>query len=420
MESSRLAAARTVIRITKDSAYSSIELSNNTTQFGDNANEKALYAAIVRTVIERKNTLDFIIGMFVRKKPDPTVTGLLYVGIVQLLYLSKIPDSAACDETVKAAKVLTDEKRSGFVNGVLRNICRSREKINAELQKADDCVKYSMDESILKLLKKQYPDEYETVASASFSRPPMCLRVNTLKTAAAELVNELAEKGVVCESDGSLINVKNGNEKVLPLLEDGKFYVQGRPSQFAVKLLGAKKGMIVIDVCACPGGKTVGAAIDMENEGRVIALDIHENKLSLIKKTASRLGIGIIETSVNDSRTVREELVCQADRVICDVPCSSLGVLSSKPEIRYKKTDDLKNLYETQYAILCASAEYLKKGGRMVYSTCTFNENENSAQVHRFIESKRDFTLVEEHRFITDNGCFDGFYAALIERKNND
>ena len=420
MESSRLAAARTVIRITKDSAYSSIELSNNASRFDGNGSEKALYASIVRTVIERRKTLDHVIGMFAAKKPDPTVTSLLYVGIAQILYLSRIPDNAACDETVKAAKVLTDAKRAGFVNGVLRNVCRSREKVCESIEKAGDEVRYSMDKSIIDIIRKQYGENADEILCSSFRRPPMCLRTNTTKTTSSELAEELTEKGVVCVPDGSRITVTDGEEKVIPLLDEGRFYVQGFPSQFAVSLLGAEKGMTVIDVCACPGGKTVGTAIDMENDGRVIALDIHENKLSLIKKASSKLGIDIIETSVNDSRKVRDEFVCKADRVICDVPCSSLGVLSSKPEIRYKNADDLDSLYETQYAILASSASYLKDGGRMVYSTCTFNEKENSAQVHKFLENNKNYSLIEEHRFILRDGCFDGFYAALIERKNND
>lgn len=420
MESSRLAAARTVLKITKDSAYSSIELSNNASRFGDNKNEKALYASIVRTVLERKLTIDFVIDMFAKKKPDPIVASLLSVGIAQLLFLSKIPDNAACDETVKAAKELTDVRRSGFVNAILRSVCRSREKIASALENAGDGVRFSMDESIINIIRRQYPASAEEILSSSFSRPPMRLRVNTLKTTSGALAEELKENGVDCAADGSMITVFDGAEKALAMIDEGKFYVQGHPSQFAVKLLGAKEGMTVVDVCACPGGKTVGAAIDMENSGRMIAFDIHANKLSLIKSTASKLGIDIIETSVNDSRNAKEELKGAADRVICDVPCSSLGVLSSKPEIRYKNVSDLDALYETQYAILCASASYLKKGGRLVYSTCTFNEKENGGQVKKFLENNSDLALVEEHSFILENGCFDGFYAALIERKNND
>lgn len=415
MPSPRLAAVKTVIRILRDGAYSSIELSNNQLALQLSPPDRALYAAIVRTVIERKLALDEIVSVYVRKKPDPECVCALYVGLAQIMYMQKIPDPAACDETVSAVKTLTDARRAGFVNAVLRSVCRQKDRAYKIIEDAPLHVKYSLSKDICDMLVSQYPEQAESALGRLFSRPPMCLRVNTLRTSAAELVKKLAEKGVECTYDGDCVTVISGADKIIEDIGD-EYFVQGRNSQYAVKLLGAKPGMTVIDVCACPGGKTLGAALDMRNEGKICAFDIHANKLSLIERSARSLGVDIISVAERDSRTTDAALENTADRVICDVPCSSLGVLASKPEIRYKDISSLDTLYKTQSEILASSARYLKPGGRMVYSTCTFNKNENENAVRAFLAGNGAYKLVSERVFLAEDGYFDGFYAALIER----
>ncbi len=414
----RLAATKTLLRVVKDKAYSNIELAN--TAASGNTADRALCEAIVRTALERKNTLDHIISLFARREPDVIVKCLLYTGLSQIFYMDKIPDSASCDETVKAAKALTDKTRAGFVNGLLRNVLRNREAVEQSIAGSDDSVRYSMDKSICLLIREQYQPDAERIFKSSFIKPKLCVRVNTLKNDIATLAAYFGENGVESEIEDGLLRVAEGKGTALSLADTGRFYIQGAPSQYAVSLLDAKPGMTVIDVCACPGGKIMGAAIDMENQGAAIAFDIHKNKLPLIVKSSKKLGLTIIETQENDSRFPVPALKNTADAVICDVPCSSLGVMASKPEIRYKDITDLSDLYKIQAEILDASASYVKRGGALVYSTCTLNKVENGEQVKKFLKRHGDFMIETEKQFIDENGALDGFYAARLVRLIND
>lgn len=408
----RTAAAEALKRILGNGAYSNIIIGNALDGMTD-VTDRALCTRIVMTAVERAKTLDFVLSPYCRKKPDPTLRALLFTGASQILYMDRIPDSAACDETVKAAKELTDEKRAKFVNAVLRSVCRDKKSIPAKIDMAPDEIKYSVDASVISMLKTQYPEEYSSVLNAFFAEPPLFLRVNTLKISEDKLMRQLENSGCGCERRDGFLSVTVGASAALSHVDEGVFYVQGYASQYAVRMLDAHEGETVIDVCACPGGKTLGAAIDMKNNGRIYAFDIHENKLSLIEKAAAKANITIIETGINDGRKPKAELSGVADRVICDVPCSALGVIATRPEIRYKNVSDLSALVETQYRILCASAEYLKKGGTLVYSTCTFDKNENSLQIKRFMNEHGGFTVAEEKQFLPD-GTADGFYCCKI------
>lgn len=411
-KSPRTAAAEALKRILGNGAYSNIIIGNALDGMTD-VTDRALCTRIVMTAAERAKTLDFVLSPYCRKKPDPMLRALLFTGAVQILYMDRIPDSAACDETVKAAKELTDEKRAKFVNAVLRSVCRDKASIPSKIDAAPDDVKYSVDESVISMLKAQYPEQYFSVLNAFFAAPPLFIRVNTLKISEKELVSRLESNGCECEYRDGFLCVTEGAFAALQHIDDGELYVQGYTSQYAVRMLDAHEGKTVIDVCACPGGKALGAAIDMKNNGRIYAFDIHEKKLSLIDKAAAKAGITIIETGVNDGRKPKSELLGAADRVICDVPCSALGVIASRPEIRYKNVSDLSPLVETQYRILCTSSTYLKKGGTLVYSTCTFDKNENSLLIKRFMKEHADFTVAEEKQFLPD-GTADGFYCCKI------
>ena len=249
----------------------------------------------------------------------------------QIIFLSRVPDHAVCDESVKTAKQI-NKGSAGFVNAVLRSVCREKESIINSLSSLPEPVYYSVSESIFELIKEQYPEEYKNILEAFYEKRPVSVRANTLKeTPYVDGVNEHTDMGDI---------------------EKGLFFVQGLSSQRAVKSLDAKAGMTVIDLCACPGGKSFGAAIDMQNRGRIISSDLHKNKLSLITKGAEKLGITIIETAERDARVTDEALIGIADRVICDVPCSGIGVMGTKPEIRYKDASDFEGLYATQEKIL--------------------------------------------------------------------
>ncbi len=390
MSDPRKVALDILYRISSSGAYSNIGLLSADLSGVD----RAFCTELIKGVTERRRTLDHIISRYVNKKPDGKITELLRMGVYQIIFLSRVPDHAVCDESVKMAKQI-NRGSAGFVNAVLRSVCREKENIILSLSSLPESVYFSVSDSIFELVKSQYPDEYKDIFEAFFEKRPVTVRANTLK-------------------DTPYIDGVNENTNMADI-EKGLFFVQGLSSQQAVKALDAKPGMTVIDLCACPGGKSFGAAIDMKNEGRIISSDLHKNKLSLIQQGAEKMGITIIETLKRDARVTDESLIGYADRVICDVPCSGIGVIGTKPEIRYKNASDFTGLYPTQEKILENALLYLKKGGRAVYSTCTVNKCENSDIINKVVKNKDGYRLVSEQTILPGNG-YDGFYIAVIER----
>ncbi len=375
--------------------------------------DKAFAEAIVLGSLERKITLEFVVSRMTQRMPQEDVLALLMTGIYQIIYMDRVPDNAACDETVSIAKELYGNKTAGFVNAVLRNVCRSKAQILSDIAEAEGYIKYSVNQELYTLIEQQYPQDAERIFNAFFGAQSMHLRVNTLKATADEIANTVG--GAVINQ--TCVEATTPNNAI-KLLDKGEFYVQGRASQEAVRLLNAMPDNTVIDVCACPGGKSLGAAIDMENRGRVYSFDLHGNKLPLINKSAEGLGIDIIETNVWDARKVNETLIGVADRVICDVPCSGTGVMGSKPEIKYKSPRDFHGLYTTQRAIIESASKYLKMGGAMVYSTCSINKKENEEIVNEFLCNNNNFSLVYQRTFLPFEEIGEGFYMAKLIREN--
>lgn len=390
MSDPRRVALDILYRISSSGAYSNIGmLSTDLTGV-----DRAFCTELIKGVTERRRTLDHIISKYVNKTPEGKIYDLLRMGVYQIIFLSRVPDHAVCDESVKTAKQIS-RSSAGFVNAVLRSVCREKESIIKSLPLLPEPVYYSVSDSIFAMVKEQYPEEYKDIFNAFYEKKSVCVRANTLK-------------------DTPYVDGVNENTDMADI-EKGLFFVQGLSSQAAVKALEAKEGMTVIDLCACPGGKSFGAALDMKNKGRIISSDLHKNKLSLIEKGAKKLGIDIIETVPRDARVPDEALFGIADRVICDVPCSGIGVIGSKPEIRYKDASDFAGLYPTQAKILENALSYLKTGGRAVYSTCTVNRFENGNIVHSVLNNKEGFRPVSERTILPGNG-YDGFYIAVIER----
>ncbi len=405
-DKARLAAFNTVKRIF-DGAYSNLVLPNNLIGL-----DKAFAENIVLGTLERKVTLEFVLSRFVNRQCEKDVSALLMTGIYQILYMDRVPDSAACDETVNLAKDLFGVKIAGFVNGVLRNVCRSKSQILKDIDESEGYIKYSANKELFDLLKGYYPQCIDDIFDSFLGKPTTFLRVNTLKTNAENVAKKTNGRVL----DNKCIEVERLSG-VVDLIPDGEFYIQGKASQEAVKLLDAQPNDVVVDVCACPGGKSLGAAIDMQNEGKVYSFDLHGNKLSLINKSAKTLGIDIIETQQNDARKVIDELVGIADKVICDVPCSGTGVMGSKPEIKYKSPEDFQGLYKTQRAIINEAAKYLKIGGTMVYSTCSINKIENEEVLAKFLWENQNFKLIFEKTCLPFEEEREGFYMAKIIRE---
>lgn len=400
--------AYTAVKRIFNGAFSNLILSNSDLKGLD----RSFAEAITLGTIERKITLEYILEKFVEKSPEDNVKILLLTGIYQLIYMDRVPDNAACNETVKIAKAEFSKNAAGFVNAVMRSICRNKDSIISEINNSNDYIKYSVNPDLFRLIREQYPSFTDKIFGAFFNKSPLFLRINTLKTNAKE----------VCERfDFNFISNKcvqaENTQIALKYLDNGYYYVQGRGSQEAVNLLNAQPSDTVVDVCACPGGKTLGAAIDMNNQGNIFSFDLHKNKLPLILKSAEKLGISIIKTKQHDGRFVNERLINKADKVICDVPCSGTGIIGTKPEIRYKSPKEFEGLFPTQRAILNCASKYLKVGGTLVYSTCSINKQENEEVVKDFLDKNKNFTLICDKTYFPFEEEGEGFYTAKITRE---
>lgn len=420
--SARSLALESLVALERDGRYSNIEIDSRIRRANLSDADRGLYTRLVYGVTERRITLDYIISRF-SETPidalDEDVKTALRLGIYQLSFMDRIPEHAAVSETVD----LVRKARRGFVNAVLRSYIRAGKPIC--LPDRDDdrikylSVKYSVPTGLAEHFSRSYgEDEAESLLRAMAQEPKVSLRINTLKISAE---NALLKTGgtMSCIADG-IILVDGLDERVRDGIDAGEWFVQDEASRAATVLLGAKAGETVVDTCACPGGKSFSAAIDMENTGRIYSFDLHRNKLSLIEKGAEKLGISIIETSERDARKPDESLLGRADRVLCDAPCSGLGVIAKKPDIRYKNLDEIKKLPEIQYAVLCGAAEYVRDGGVLVYSTCTLNPDENENTVTKFLSEHGDFSLDSMKTFFPHRDGCDGFFAArMIKHTGN-
>ena len=383
-------------------AYSNIELAYAIERGGLEGAEKALYTALFYGVIERKLTLDYYISLLSdRKEIDPNVRIILRLGLYQLIYMTKIPESAAVNESVKLARRFYARKNSeNFINAVLRNFLRKRNTLRLPDEKKEPVrrlsVEYSVPEWICRLWIESYGKEKTVkILQTVNNRPSLTLTVNTLKTSPAAFCEALNLAGIKAElSPVSRYSVLLDGAVPISALEpfEGSFFVQDEASALCVAAMGAKAGDRVLDACACPGGKSFGMALSMNNEGSIRSLDLHKNKLSLIETGAEKLGISIIETGVQNASVHNPEMPV-FDKILCDVPCSGLGVIAKKPDIRYKDEEDIVRLPILQAKILETNSAYLKTGGTLVYSTCTINPTENRKIVENFLSEHPEFSL---------------------------
>lgn len=420
----RMLALDSLIRCEKEKRYSNIEVDTVIRKNELDGVDRSFYTNLVYGVYERMITLDYVINSYssiLTEKMDPAVRNILRLGAYQILFLDRTPDSAAVNESVNCIKERCKRSASGFVNAVLRTISSK----GMVYPSKDDfvsyaSVRYSVSEWIVKKWLECYGKEKtEKILDEVNTNPDITLRVNSLKTSRENLIKKLSELGVESEPDKeleSVLYVKGKTPVGMLLIDEGLCYVQDRASQKSMSVLGASPGDTVIDCCSCPGGKSFFVAIEMENKGKLYSFDLHENKLSLVKAGGEKLGIDIIETAAVNGTRPREDLFGKADRVICDVPCSGLGVIRKKPDLRYKSEEETGRLPDIQLEILSQSVKYLKCGGRIAYSTCTLNSDENEGVVKRFLESNYQYELLGEETILPSEKT-DGFYYALIGKK---
>lgn len=396
----RQTALTTLSRCDRDGSYSNLALDAAIKAGNFSPADRGLLTVLVYGVIERRITLDYLIGRL-SSRPlatlDPVVRNILRLGLYQLRYLDRIPAHAAINESVS----LAPRKSAGFVNALLRSYQRKESELSLPTKENGLIPYLSVTYSFPEPLCARFVDIFgegkaEDVLSAFAAEPPLTVRVNTLRATRDALLAELAAAGTEAapcplSPDGIRLN---GAAPLREGIEEGRFFVQDAASQLCVRTLDARPGEVVIDACCCPGSKSFGAALSMNNEGRVICFDLHQNKLSLVEAGARRLGLSILETDARDSRTFDPSLVGMADRVLCDVPCSGYGVIAKKPEIRYKDPADSAALPDIQLAILENNCRYVKDGGVLVYSTCTLLPEENEGNIARFLARHPEFAPV--------------------------
>lgn len=411
MKSSRLIAFETLYRIFTDNSYSNIALDSVLKKFNE---DKQFISALVYGVVERKLTLDYFIEKYTDGRIKPKIKTILRMGAYQLLYMDKVPNSAAINESVKLTKEIKQDYYSKLVNAVLH-------KIDADRQIPDDLsVKYSVPQCLINMWIKQYGrDIVEGFLPCINDRPPVFAIPNTLYVDADELFYELQCDGIVCEVYGDCVKINSAFDlsKSKAFL-NGLFYIEDLSSFQCARVLGANQGETVFDMCSAPGSKAFTMALDMKNEGKILSFDLYEQRVNMIRKSAKRLGINIIDASVNDA-LVHNDSIPAADRILCDVPCSGFGIIRRKPEIRYKELDSIKELPSVQLKILETSCEYLKNNGSLIYSTCTLNKKENEKVVYAFLNKHADFSLVKEKTIFPSQNGGDGFYYALMVKNEN-
>ena len=423
MMTAREAAAVTLYEIIYKGAFSNLALKERIAKNRNMPeNEKTLLTNLVYGVVSRHYTLLYIIEKYssvVLNKIDKKILIVLQLGLYQLLYTDKIPDRAAVDESVKLAKKW-NKYASGFVNAVLRSFIRDQKKIvypeNDKFEYLS--VKYSYSCDMAKLFVENFGDRAEAVMEALNEPPRLILRANVIKNTAQELSERLERDGISADpiKETALLIAEGFDIADNILYDRGYFSVQDEAAYNAATVLDPKPGDTVIDMCAAPGGKATHIAELMSDEGSVIACDIHEHKIGLINRYAQRLGLRSVKAYISDGTQCDPDLIEKADRVLCDVPCSGLGIIRRKPDIKLKSAD-FRSLPQIQLEILKNGAKYVKHGGTLVYSTCTLNKHENSDVVDAFLADTSGYSKSFERLFCPDIDETDGFYICKIIRE---
>lgn len=393
-------------KVEKEGAYSNIALK----QILDNhpnliLADKRLITEITNGTIKYIKRIDYIIDKFSKtptKKMKPIIRYIMRMSVYQILFLDKVPDSAVCNEAVKIAKKRKMGNLSGFVNGVLRNIVRNHKSITYSDLKSDSIkylsVVYSFPEWIIEMWLKSYSYEFvEELCIATNKAPDVSIRVNQLLISKEELQRELEQESLAVE-DGTLVTESLRIKGVasigeLTSFKKGYFTVQDESSMLATRVLDPRPNERIFDVCGAPGGKTTHIAERMGNKGLILSGDIFEHKLELIGQTARRMKHTIVEPVLQDATKINDKYIGQFDRILIDAPCSGLGIIRKKPDIRWKKSyKDIPELVKIQKQIINVCSQYLKPNGVMVYSTCTISEMENQ-QIVNWIINNLDFEL---------------------------
>lgn len=442
IDTARNLALKALYKIEKEKAYSNIVLDEILNKNKGKLSNKdvGFISELVYGITTWKLTLDCIIQKYSNikiKKMSDWVLGILRLGCYQIVFLDKVPKSAAVNECVNLCKKYAI-KSSNFVNAILRKI---EKQDYEELTKIEDPIERLSKSFALPLwLSEKWIEEYgieqaEKIASNSNEKPNMSIRVNTLKTNKEEIKNILDQLNIGYE-DGILddfIALKNVRDITnFSLYKEGKISVQDEAAALTAVVLDPKEGESILDCCSAPGGKTTYLAEKMKNTGKIEAWDLYENRLKLVEENAKRLGITTIQTQQNDSTILKKEYIEQFDRVLLDVPCLGLGVIRRKPDIKWqRKQEDIQEITQIQDKILEIGSKYVKIGGYLLYSTCSLLKEENEERIEKFLKNNKfrqvaienDSILKMKEKVVKDtqielspNKAHDGFYICLLQR----
>lgn len=437
-------AVETLLQIEKNQAYSNLLLNSMIKKHQINDKDIGLLTEIVYGTLQRRDTLDFYMAGFIKKskKIEEWVRILLQISIYQMVYLDRIPERAVLFEAVEIAKKRGHKGIASLVNGVLRSI--QREGLPDIEEIADRVERLSIKTSHPKWLVKKWIDQFgyeeaEKMCEINLLPPTQTARVNQMKTTVEELITDLTKKGIAVEpgdlSEDAIKGVK-GNLALTNEFSGGLLTIQDESSMLVARALNPQQGELVLDACAAPGGKSTHISERMKGSGTIYSLDLHEHKVKLIKQQAERLQLQNIFPEALDSRKVGVRFEKESfDRILVDAPCSGFGVIRRKPDIKYTKTqEDVLKLASLQSQILEAVAPLLKRDGVLVYSTCTIDQEENSAVVQKFLDTNPDFERDESvikllpeklHRYVNNGEVqilpqyfeTDGFYIASLRKK---
>ncbi|MDD6262807.1 MAG: 16S rRNA (cytosine(967)-C(5))-methyltransferase RsmB [Clostridiales bacterium] len=436
MTDARLCAVNALGEQERRKAYSDALLGDFLKNSGLSPRDSALSARLYYGVLQNRLLLDAHISAHCAsgvRKLHPKVRNILRVGAYQLLFCDKIPSSAAVNEAVREAKITGNAKAAGLVNAVLRRISEDPDhKFSFSSETERLSVTYSHPAELVRLLSESVPDT-EALLRADNSIPPVSVRANTLRISPSELARTLSWAGAK-ELTGSCLELSalgGKNPAELPEYREGLFSIQDAASYLAVKALDPRPGELVIDGAAAPGGKALCAAEMSGDRARILAFDIYEDKLQLIRSNAERLGIKSVTAALRDAAAPDPELFGRADRVLADLPCSGLGIIRKKPDIRFRDLSDIAELPALQLRLLRSLSKYVRPGGTLVYSTCTVLARENSGVLERFLSLEPDFVPEGffsdmDEKFRADSGRLtllphihgtDGFFIAKLARK---
>lgn len=447
MDRVREVALKVLYDVNKNGAYANIALdkalkSARKTIDGIDNKDVGFISEIVYGTISWKLTIDEVIQKYSNikiKKISPWILNVLRLSIYQILFLDKVPKSAAVNEGVNLAKRYGHRASSNFVNAILRKV--DKKDYEGFFQIENEVERISKTTSmpvwiIEKLLPSNSLESVKKICESSHIKPKLCIRVNVLKTNPKRLKEELEALGIKVECgeiENFLLLEGAKNIESLHAFQEGKFTVQDEAAGLIAKVLNPQTNERILDACSSPGGKTTFMAEMMKNQGKIIAWDLHEHRVNLVSQVANRLGIDIIQTEVKDATQYEKKYNQYFDKILLDVPCLGLGVLKRKPDIKWKrKKEDVQAMVAIQEQILKNCANYLKKGGEMVYSTCSILKEENEAIIQKFLQDNKDFRIqkillekeeffkqfVQEKGFVQvyQNEKTDGFFMSKLRK----